>query len=483
MRYHNGNWITMILVVLPLHWSFMGIWTAVRAEIVDGPIGLSTTLGRKLFSSSSSLPVQVEQTALSIYLVASEVGIQIREKMIDPAIELWRNQEAAALERRWKMARIEEQPPSSPSSSPALSSSSSLMESSSIETPPTEVQQTEVQQPQQETNSVLSSLMKDDDDDCVAGTALTKSIQKGSKAKLTVMPVLFSPSRLGKLSMAAWLMAEVLDRLGILRGDYDSKDRTIQVRCQQLLHRISVHLKITLQALQYRIQQSNVLFSKNKDSFALGMVVGMMVSPVLTVAWQPLILIMGVAEWNALRKIQGKWYIRNAIGDGLETIRTHVRGMVSSVTSSSSSSTMTVESRDRRLQNKGGQVPLNSSSRNRDSREQKVATNSIYKGFFSWPLSRWKNHEDSESTKLQERTLFLIKPGGGGGKNPSNPSHRGLPATADRGLWRPRKEVMTDTRTRVVSDHERIQHPPHRFRELFRHGAIVGSLLGYVGGL
>ena len=261
-------WLT---VVLSGRCCGAGVAELVGAPPVTTASGTSPRTTTTTSIAPKFSPTLAEQAAVSIYLVASEVAVKIRDRIISPAIQLWKDQEAAALERKWY---AKEQQQQQQSRIPVSESSS--------DNSPTHIMTSAVAVAKQPTNNVLSTLMAQVEESPSTNKIVTKFL---------------SPGRLGKVTVVAWLVADALDRLGILQED------TPQI-LQSQLHRVWDMMETGLRQVHYRFEAAAA--QTNKPPFAVGMMAGMLVSPLLTMVWRPLLAVICLAEWNSHQRIQGK---------------------------------------------------------------------------------------------------------------------------------------------------------------------------------
>lgn len=308
-------------------------------------------------SSWSPALSKAEQAVISMYWVASEMTLKMKEKLLQPALQFWQEQEAAALERKWKAQQPQESSPT-----PRLEST------------------------MPETNLITSIQSK---------TIRTK------KPKIAMI---LAPTRMGKVFIAAWVLAEGLDRLGILQEDTPEFLRS-------RFDRTLFHIETSLREIWHRFESG--IGQTNKPPFAMGVAAGMIASPLVALAWKPFLAVLCLAEWNAHRRMHGKWHVASSVGDGLERLRYHVRSLLPQSNGDHSANILMIDARNRGLMEKG-----------------------------------------------HGRTL-LIKAGG---------SSEGRQKFW---IWRARNETVPPIQAEIVRR--------DRFREVLRHGAFVGSLLGLLG--
>lgn len=260
----------------------------------------------KEVSHPEVVPSRVGQAAVSVYLVASELTVRFQEQCIQPAIKFWRDQEAAALERKIK-AKQQSEPLLDPYS-----------EASKSETTPWKAEKGMEVEGLKRKHFVKKSqeITKPSQNLC--------DVTRGSKSKLAMVVL---PSRLCRLSIIAWLLAETLDHFGILHED------TPEVLRSQV-YRVWYELQPRLSELRYRLETiyyghiAPAAVKTSKPPFAIGVATGMIASPLVTVAWQPMVVVVCLAELNARQKMKGRWHLENAFGHGLDRIRNRVRTLL-----------------------------------------------------------------------------------------------------------------------------------------------------------
>jgi hypothetical protein len=143
-----------------------------------------------------------------------------------------------------------------------------------------------------------------------------------SIAKPESVSVVLFPSRIFKLSLAAWILSEALDFLGILNDDTPRllKHQMDRVWCD-------VQPKLVYGIARIKRWWSETLTLENleripsKYNFAVGTSLGMIVSPVLSIVvgslWQPVVFIYILAEANASLKARSKFDLASLF------VRTH----------------------------------------------------------------------------------------------------------------------------------------------------------------
>jgi hypothetical protein len=302
--------------------------------------------------------------------------------------------------------------------------------------------------PQQQSSNIVSLLG-------VASNART------SKA----ITLIVSPRRWVKVMVAAWLLAEALDRLGILHDD------TPQLLRSQI-DRLWFDLESRWKAVRVRLETATV--QSNKPPFALGVVVGMMVSPLAALAWQPLLAVVCLAEWNTHRRMHGRWHLGDVVGDGLERIRYQVRELLQLPPTSSTGTdqgTMLLINPRRN----GGSISQSQGSRDlgpsimtksrSTGRGQGQPTGTSQKRTLTTKSGNTRGWITQSTSRDHGRTL-LIKSGGSSTQN-----------RPKAWLWRVRNRVKS-----APTIQDKVEQR-NRFRDLVRHGAFVGSLLGFMSGL
>lgn len=261
-----------------------------------------------LVQTATSLSASATNLVVSGYMVAQEVTRQqIIPTLQNPHQKLWRparsfiqEQQAKAVERR----RLEQ-------------------EQHEKDLKSTPIKRTVAPNTEHRSNTLRKSA--------------TSSSEASQTQRLSGLGIILLPSRIFKLSLGAWVMAEVLDRIGILHEDTPALMRS-------QFHRVWYDVQPFLSKAQTRLSQvwgrctpSNLRNVATKYQFAIGAGIGMIFSPlVLTVtaiAWQPALLLYGLSELNELAKESGRgletWLGQNrleqSIDRGLSKIRQSVR--------------------------------------------------------------------------------------------------------------------------------------------------------------
>jgi hypothetical protein len=128
----------------------------------------------------------------------------------------------------------------------------------------------------------------------------------------SVTAMVFFPSRVLKLTVAAWILSETLDMLGILNDDTPQLLRSQVDRVWYDVYPKLILIKHTFQGWwDGAITLENLEKIPSKYNFAIGTSLGLIVSPVMLVAsgslWQPALVIYILAEVNANLRARGRW--------------------------------------------------------------------------------------------------------------------------------------------------------------------------------
>jgi hypothetical protein len=174
----------------------------------------------------------------------------------------------------------------------------------------------------------------------VSRTASEKSDITDKRAN--TLKLLLLPRRLLKIGGASFILCECLDLFGILNEETPLilKSQVDRVWYGELRPRLS---DITFQIRQWWKARENIRIPL-KYEFALGATAGMMASPLFSLltasAWQPALLLYGLAELNAYCKSRNcQWNLGSllstgpvkAIGASIERILEKMRGTVHKV--------------------------------------------------------------------------------------------------------------------------------------------------------
>jgi hypothetical protein len=157
---------------------------------------------------------------------------------------------------------------------------------------------------------------------------------KGKVSQCTNTPslgVVLLPFRLLKLSVAAWVLAEILDQFGIL-NEYTpsilkSQFHRVWYDVQPKFHRVWYDVQPKVQAGHEKLgqwwsttTQERLPGMPPKYQFAIGASLGMIASPLLATVtfslWQPAVLLYGLSELNAHFKAKGKLHLGAILGNG-----------------------------------------------------------------------------------------------------------------------------------------------------------------------
>lgn len=316
--------------------SFQSLILLVLFTLIAGsePTNIQLENGLALPISPSSTSATntispISRAAVSTYWVASELVHQhvvpvIRDQLWRPTWQFLREQEEAAIQRRL-MTRQQRQQQQQQEMIPSIQPRDGHEVTQPINVavpihPPTFVGRTRQLE-----------------------TPVTKQTRNLS-SKNSWPLVLLLPMRFAKLSLAAWILAELLDRLGILHEETPAILRSQVHRVFYDLQPHWFHLRDWMVTTWHRIAPNNGHPNSlpTKYQFAMGATMGMMTAPLLSLAWKPAVVLYAVAEINARAKRQGRWNLEHVfhptlahpIDEGLEKLRRSIANLVTPITSS-----------------------------------------------------------------------------------------------------------------------------------------------------
>jgi hypothetical protein len=301
-------------------------------------------------------------------------------------------------------------------------------------------------------------------------------------ASPTSLAVLLQPLRLCKLTLVAWLLAEVLDHMGILH-----EDTPTVLRSQ--FHRVWYDLQPKLSDLTSRVQRlwgqvtpERIQSLPPKYQFAMGSSLGMIASPLLVTMtaslWQPALLLYGLAEVNANIKSRGKGSLGMMFGNGennsglgadldslLERLRRGVRrGGNGSLG---------------RMVGNGGETNGGRLGATLDSLLER--------------LRRGVRHCFPEPESLSNNALLLLETSGGDAKTGYSLGMTGCYAAEPRKRRLPQRlkdffgsnfmgRALVETKAVVVVEVQETTER-HPVAEMIRHGFLFGSAVGLFAGI
>ena len=267
-------------------------------------------------NDTSSVAFQLRAAAGSVSLVTTElvrqhvlpVLQQPYHKVWVPMVRFLQAQEDAAVERRLQQKQLQYVAATTVAQAPATT----ILEESSSSFPPPPP-------PPPKTAAVRVA-------------ADNKSSQQGVARSSLCRALL--PTRLFRLSLTAWILAEGLDRLGVLHPDMPAVLRSQFHRVWYDLQPHWTQWQRRIVSAWRRVAPRGLKSTPTKYQFAVGAGVGMIVSPVLlpwTMAlWQPALALYGLAEWNARSKLllqtHHPWALH--VDQGLESVRQAMTGLV-----------------------------------------------------------------------------------------------------------------------------------------------------------
>jgi hypothetical protein len=457
-------------------------------------------------ASLSTVRTAVVNAVVSGYLVATETATKhILPALKDPYHNVWiptvrflREQEAAAIEQRWRTMTMmrrqiimdEEARPAQPTTTVSSATSSSTA-SRDLWSAQQQQQSASLPAP----SSISKQRRRNNSDggtqqDESSSSLLLSKNQKSSSILLGPSPspsLLLLPVRLCKLSLAAWLLAEALDRIGIL---HEETPAVLRLQLQHVWYdNVQPHLAdlpVRLKSAWHRVAPEGIQGIPTKYQFAIGAGVGMAVSQplavlswtALTVVWQPTLLVYGLAELHARLKEasssdgrdgggSGGWNLLQlvfnpAVADALDRGFDHVRHSIrrilgmpihhqqdqSSLLSSHPTNTAV-------LGTTGG------TSKHHHSYPQQQRRGMSWLG---WPFASSSTTSSHKRTKKGSTILSSWR------KNSRDASST------------TRSMTLLRRRTNETTDWEQKQQQ-HRFIEMLRHGFLVGGVVGLLGGL
>jgi hypothetical protein len=234
-----------------------------------------------------------------------------------------------------------------------------------------------------------------------------------SMAKPEIVSVVLFPSRIFKLSLAAWILSEALDFLGILNDD---TPRLLKHQMDRVWY--DVQPKLVHGIARIKMWWSGTLTLENleripsKYNFAVGTSLGMIVSPVLSIVagslWQPAVFIYILAEANASLKARSKFHLgslfertHHDIGTTLDHALERLRRMIRSAVPQPQAADGAL------IQTSGGSRDMNS------RRMKKYHPETPRKSLFPWVRSKPSNKVVSykETPKPEHPIVSMIRHG------------------------------------------------------------------------
>jgi hypothetical protein len=219
--------------------------------------------------------------------------------------------------------------------------------------------------------------------------------------------------RIFKLSLAAWILSEALDFLGILNDD---TPRLLKHQMDRVWY--DVQPKLVHGIARIKMWWSGTLTLENleripsKYNFALGTSLGMIVSPVLSIVagslWQPALFIYILAEANASLKARSKFHLGSLfertphdIGTTLEHHLERLRRMIRSAVPQPQSADGAL------IQTSGGSRDMHS------RRMKKYHPETPRKSLFPWVRSKPSNKVVAykETAKPEHPIVSMIRHG------------------------------------------------------------------------
>lgn len=391
--------------------------------------------------SVSAVGTAVVDMAVSAYLVATETANKhVLPILKDPYLKIWiqtkrflQEQEEAAIDRRLSKRRT------------------GTLRDQHVVIP--EILSSAPRQPQDSSTAVGS--VAEPTASISSPTRISKKRSRNTSDKVgpqhassstPSLSLVLLPKRLCKLSLAAWLLAEALDRIGILQ-----EETPAALRSQ--FHRVWCDLQPRFSDLQLRLQSAwrdvaprGFKGIPSKYQFAVGAGVGMVVSPLFlswtAIVWQPTLLVYGLSELHARLKASGRWSLEVVFNESvagkidreLDRVRHSIRTLMLHHPSSSP--------HNQTLLLTGG------------SRKSSYHLS----GYPSVAASR-----SSRSSAKKELTVFFW-----------------------RSSTRTQQLHASSTNTRSMTHHYGTSddcEEKHRMKEMLRHGFLVGGMVGLLGGL
>ncbi len=302
--------------LIPCLIFFLDLSTAASSIRSDGGGGSSTSSSSSSFSPTPPLLSGAARAAVSTYWVASEllqehVAPVLRDQIWRPTVRFLREQEEAAIARRLRQKQ-------------------ELL----IACP--EITQQQKEEQRHVVVTYTPAFVPPPNDSSIT---VVQALPSRSPLSILLFPI-----RIAKLSLIAWLLAEALERFGILH-----EETPTLLRSQ--VHRVWYDVQPHLFTFRDRIRSTWKQMAPRglpslaiKYQFAIGAACGMMASPLLGVAWQPVLLFYGLAEANARAKATGFWSLEHVLNptlaqkvdQGLDRVRQSLSNLVAPISSSSS---------------------------------------------------------------------------------------------------------------------------------------------------
>jgi hypothetical protein len=264
---------------------------------------------------------------------------------------------------------------------------------------------------QQRINQVLLQSIPTTGEELVASSK--NEVSTTSMAKPESVSVVLFPSRIFKLSLAAWILSEALDFLGILNDD---TPRLLKNQMDRVWY--DVQPKLVYGIARIKLWWSGTITLENleripsKYNFAMGTSLGMIVSPVLSIVagslWQPAVFIYILAEANASLKARGKFHLgslfertHHDIGTTLDHALERLRRMIRSAVPQPQSADGAL------IQTSGGSRDMHS------RRMKKYQAETPRKSLFPWVRSKPSNKVVSykETAKPEHPIVSMIRHG------------------------------------------------------------------------
>lgn len=256
---------------------------------------------------------------------------------------------------------------------------------------------------------------------------LHSSPAKGKEATVTKQPstttsdnkpvdsvaIALFPSRVFKLSMAAWILSEALDYLGILNDD---TPHLLKSQMDRVWYDVQPRIAYAAATVQNwwsgTITFENLGRIPSKYNFAVGTSLGMIAAPVLSVVagslWRPAVLLYIVAEANASLKAKGKLHLGSLLARGHRGIGTIVDRCLERLRQRIRSALPQPQSAD------GALIQTSGGSRDLHSRKMKnFQPATTRKSMLPWVRSKPSDRVVAykETTKLEHPMVVMMRHG------------------------------------------------------------------------